>query len=107
MQNKLHEELKKHPILLPQTTKSLTLDEERRISAHRIYTLSTISMLSLPSQLDNLRKPVTSLRALFQLDPATTIKFSIANGMFPSVLQSLGTARHADEFDKAMRLEVT
>ncbi|KAF2888267.1 hypothetical protein ILUMI_17906 [Ignelater luminosus] len=105
-QNKLHEELKKHPILLPETSKSLTLDEERRISSHKIYVLRTISLLSLPAQLDNLRKPVASLTALFQLDPATTIKYSIASGMFPSVLQSLGTERHADDFDKAMRLEI-
>lgn len=44
---------------------------------------------------------------LYNLDPATMIKLSVASGMFPSVLNGMGTAKHMKFLEQVLNKEVS
>lgn len=60
-----------------------------------------------PAEIFSKKKNLAALLyTLFNLDPSTSIKLNIGYGMFPSVIQGMGTARHFKFLEQLMAGEV-
>lgn len=91
----------RNELILQPSVGSLTVDEQKHLSAKRMYVLHNMRALSKEEAVANLRNSGVMLRNLFYLDPSTTIKLSISYGMFTNVIVSLGTERHLPIWEEA------
>nr|CAD7602534.1 unnamed protein product [Timema genevievae] len=71
-----------------------SLDEMRHIAVKRMIQLKKYNFLKIEDVMENIRKPLAFLGALFQYDPSAAGKLSLTYGLFESSIQGMGTARH-------------
>nr|CAD7256880.1 unnamed protein product [Timema shepardi] len=71
-----------------------SLDETRHIAVKRMIQLKKYNFLKIENVMENVRKPLAFLGALFQYDPSAAGKLSLTYGLFESSIQGMGTARH-------------
>nr|CAD7440118.1 unnamed protein product [Timema bartmani] len=71
-----------------------SLDETRHIAVKRMIQLKKYNFLKIENVMENIRKPLAFLGALFQYDPSAAGKLSLTYGLFESSIQGMGTARH-------------
>ncbi|XP_060528904.1 peroxisomal acyl-coenzyme A oxidase 3-like [Cylas formicarius] len=73
---------------------SSSFDQQRRIACRQTFIYKSIELLSLGNLLQNLKKPAVATRIMIQYAPSSTIKFSVTDSLFISVVRSMGTERH-------------
>ncbi|KAF5298166.1 hypothetical protein FQA39_LY02590 [Lamprigera yunnana] len=93
-QETAYKELQNDPVFKSNSFVTPTLQEQRRLAAIRTFTINKLPSLSVESTLANARFQRTKLKILIGVDPSAAIKNSIAFGMFPSAIKSLGSERH-------------
>ncbi|GLV32741.1 hypothetical protein CBL_00553 [Carabus blaptoides fortunei] len=81
-------------LILHPTTNEMSLDEIRHISTKRMYNLIENQYVSVEKALASPKITGHVLRILFHWDPASSVRYLIANSMCLGVLRSLGTERH-------------
>ncbi|KAJ3643935.1 hypothetical protein Zmor_026615 [Zophobas morio] len=104
-ERELHEVLRNHPEyqndLLMQT-----FDEQRRTATRRALAYGDIRELSIGTMLENLKRAPLMTRTMMQLSPSSSVKYSVGRGLFTSVIQSHGTARHFKFLEQAEEGEI-
>lgn len=89
------------PLLTP------TFDETRHLATKKMHIMKATSGLSPRNLLGDVRVPLHAVRVLYNFDASSATKLSVSVGMFISVLQSLGTSRHAELIMSAIKGEVS
>lgn len=70
------------------------LDTQRYISFKQSEAINKIKHLSLPYEIENLRRPAANTRILFQTAPGSIVKHSVGLGLFTNSILNMGTDRH-------------
>ena len=83
-----------------------TFDEQRRTATRRALAYGDIRELSIGTMLENLKRAPLMTRTMMQLSPSSSVKYSVGRGLFTSVIQSHGTARHFKFLEQAEEGEV-
>lgn len=94
-------------ILFEKPIQTPSLDEVRHTAVKRMFNMKLLKGLKPEKLLGDVRVPLYSSKCLFNIDPSSAVKLSVSFGMFISVLQSLGTKRHADIIMAAINAEVS
>ncbi|KAF5276544.1 hypothetical protein FQR65_LT03974 [Abscondita terminalis] len=81
---------------------TLSLNDQRRISAKRALELLNVPSLSMKKVFANVKFNMAKHKILISFDPSAAAKHYIAFNMFPSVIQGLGTSQHAQYMADAL-----
>lgn len=98
--------MKEEP-LFNKDVKSLSMQELRKLSMQRMYWFRNCSLVHPGELAENMKNPLALQNVLFNIDPSTSIKLSIAYGMFPGVIQGMGTKRHFKFIQELLTGEVS
>lgn len=79
----------------------------RKLSIKRMFFLRNCELLNPGEVFGNKNYPIALSHILFNVDPSTSIKLSIAYGMFPGVIQGMGTKRHFKFLEQLLAGEVS
>ncbi|XP_046389777.1 peroxisomal acyl-coenzyme A oxidase 3-like [Ischnura elegans] len=90
---KIWKTLEKDPLFHhPRTT--LSLDEFRRLTVHRMYKLKEYNLLPLEEIVEDIRKLAAMTVALTHYEPSLMVKYFLTFGYYESTIQAMGSKRH-------------
>ncbi|KAK4875994.1 hypothetical protein RN001_012416 [Aquatica leii] len=95
-QTRLNEELKQYPIILNDSKKIHSLDEQKRISAKTLFMLFELKKKFFKEISSNAKLLKLWVYALYSIEPSAGVQFGVASDIFPNSLRRLGTEKHKE-----------
>lgn len=91
--------------LFKKSHETLSLDEQRRLAQMRVFTIFNENIYGIQNYLETPELGPKYATAIGSFDPSVSVKQGIGFGMFPSVIQNIGTERVANLVTDNMQMK--